>query len=72
MLNDDEVKELREFLAGLGAYLPENKMSYVWSLYKKVANSNEPQPCSCQSAAKLWVKALDTVRNYVKELDGQQ
>ena len=63
----EEYEELKGFITTLGMNLPEDKMTYVWYNYRRITNSTEPQPCGCQSAAGLWIKAIDTIRNYVKE-----
>jgi hypothetical protein len=62
----EEIAELKEFITNLGMNLPEDKLTYVWSNYKRIADVNEPQPCSCQSSSGLWIKAVDTIRNFVK------
>jgi hypothetical protein len=67
-LTEEEFKELEVVLNEIGAYLPENRMNYVWNTYRKVNNiHNEPQPCSCQSSAGLWVKAVNSLHAFVKE-----
>lgn len=63
----EELAELKEFITNLGMNLPEDKLTYVWSNYKRIAEVEEPQPCSCQSSSGLWIKAVDTIRNFVKD-----
>lgn len=63
----EEIAELKEFITNLGMNLPEDKMSYVWGNYKRIAGVEEPQPCSCQSSSGLWIKAVDTIRNFIKD-----
>ena len=63
----EELAELKEFITNLGMNLPEDKLTYVWENYKRITGANEPQPCSCQSSASLWIKAVDAIRTYVQE-----
>lgn len=72
MFEEKELEELKEFMDSLGANLPENKMGMVWNAYKKIAKSQEAQPCSCQSAARLWINALNVIKNYLTELNNEQ
>ena len=63
----EEIAELKEFITNLGLNLPENKLTYVWENYKRITGSTEQTPCSCQSSSGLWIKAVDTIRNFVKD-----
>lgn len=63
----EEFSSLKQTLEGIGNYLPDDKIGYIWDNYKKISGSNENQPCTCSSAAGLWRKAVDTIRTYIKE-----
>jgi hypothetical protein len=66
-LTEEQFKELDSVLTNeIGAYIPENRMNYIWAMYVTVAGVHEPQPCGCQSAAGLWVKAVNTLNEWVK------
>ena len=59
----DNIKEVKD-------YLPENLLPYIWDNYRIISgNIEEPRPCSCGSAAGLWIKAVDTIKNYIKEVE---
>ena len=64
---NEEFKEMVEFLSTITSHIPENKAGYVWHNYKLISGDNSNQPCTCGSAANHWRKAIDTMRNYVKE-----
>lgn len=49
--------------------IPESVLGVVWNAYQRIENTNEKQPCSCQSTAKYWIKAVEVIRNYIKEHD---
>ncbi len=62
----EEIAEMKDFITNLGLNLPEDKLTYVWSNYKRIVGVEEPQPCSCQSSSGLWIKAVNTIREFVK------
>jgi hypothetical protein len=64
LFDENEFKEIGEFLDSLGHHLPEHKMEQIWNWYKAITKSTEPKPCSCQSAAKLWIHAIDSIKNW--------
>lgn len=66
-LSQDEFIGLRDFVTSLGSYLPENKATYVWSMYNRLNNTNEPQPCTCASSGKLWKRAIDFLLQWVND-----
>lgn len=67
-LSEGEYNELVDKLKEVTNYLPEHLMSYVWSTYKRLANSNEPQPCGCASAGVHWKKAVDVLKDYINKV----
>ena len=67
-LTEIEFNELKEFTKTIGAYLPDNKATYVWSLYSKLNPNNVgPQPCTCPSSGALWKSAVDYLVNWVRD-----
>jgi len=65
----EEIQEMKEKMAGIGSYLPTNMTGYIWDKYKKISgNQTEPQPCTCKSSGRLWAKAVETVREYLKSV----
>jgi hypothetical protein len=66
-LTEQEFTELNLVLDAIGAYLPEDKMGYIWSNFNRVRNTNENQPCGCASAGGHWKRAVDHLRQWVKE-----
>lgn len=63
----EEFDTLKQTLEGIGNYLPDDKIGYIWSNYQKIAKTTENQPCTCSSAAGLWKKSVDTIRNYINQ-----
>jgi hypothetical protein len=66
-LTDDELKELKEFLSTLKDYMPEDKAPYVWDLFNRLRGENENRPCTCSSSGALWGRAIQYLRDYIKE-----
>lgn len=65
-----EFNELKTILESISTHIPNDKMGWVWSNYLKVTNTREPQPCSCGSAAGHWRRAVDGLRDFVKQVEG--
>lgn len=63
----EEYTELKEFIQSVGAYLPDNKATYTWSMFLKLSNHTEPQPCTCSSSGKHWKRAVDFIREWVNQ-----
>lgn len=66
LYTNEEFKELVQFAASITSHIPENKAGYVWHNYRKISGSNENSPCMCGSSAGLWRKAMETIREYIK------
>jgi hypothetical protein len=66
-----EVLELEEKMRDITTFIPDNQMGYVWSAYQRILNTTEPQPCGCRSASGLWIKAVDTIKQFLKENAGK-
>ena len=65
-LTPEQLQELKDTLSGIGAYLPENKVPYIWDTFNHVRDEQEPRPCTCASAAGHWKRAIDFLHDYVK------
>jgi len=66
-ITQQEYIDLRTFISTLGAYLPNDKAHYVWSMFNRLRNQNEPQPCMCGSAGGHWKRAIDFLTDWVNE-----
>jgi hypothetical protein len=50
--------------------IAENQMGIVWSLHNKINATSERQPCGCASASKHWIKAMESIRGFVRNVRG--
>jgi hypothetical protein len=67
---EEEYQKLKETVEGINNYLPDNLLPYIWDNYRIISgNIEEPRPCGCASAANHWIKAVDTIKNYIREVD---
>jgi hypothetical protein len=60
-----EYIELRQVMHTITTHIPNDRMGWVWSNHNKILKTNEGQPCSCGSAAGHWIRAADTIRNFI-------
>ena len=65
-LTEEQLKELKETLSGIGSYLPESKAGYIWNTFNHIRNEREPQPCMCGSAGGHWKRAVEFLNDYIK------
>jgi hypothetical protein len=65
-----EYIDLVETLQSITTHIPTDKMSWIWSNHNKISKTAEPQPCACGSAAGHWRRAVDTIRDFIKEVEG--
>lgn len=64
-----EVLDLEKEMRVIDTFIPDSKMGYVWNAYQRILNTTEPQPCGCRSAAGLWIKAVDTIKQFLRDND---
>jgi hypothetical protein len=64
-----EFNELKSIMETILTHIPNDKMGWVWSNHNKINNSNETQPCSCGSAASHWIRATNTIRDFITKVE---
>ena len=65
-LNPEALLQLKNELSQIGAYLPENKVPYIWDTFNHIRGEQEMRPCTCASAAGHWKRAIDFLHDYAK------
>jgi hypothetical protein len=69
---EEEYAELKTIVDSIQQHIPNDKMGWIWGNHNKISKTNEPQPCSCGSAAGHWRRAVDTIRNFILQVESQQ
>ena len=64
---DEEFNTLKERIGKITSFLPEGEMRYIWESVSRVRNESTPQPCSCKSSAGQWTRAVNDLRDFIKE-----
>lgn len=64
-----EYLELKQIMDTITTHIPTDKMSWVWNNHNRILNTKEPQPCSCGSAASHWLRAANTIRDFIKKVE---
>lgn len=68
---EGEFNTIKSEMEKIGIYLPTDKMSWMWSICTTIrGNTREPQPCSCKSSSGLWAGCANTIREYIKRVEG--
>jgi hypothetical protein len=65
----EEYIELVETIQSITTHIPNDKMGWIWSNHNKILKTNEGQPCSCGSAASHWKRAVQTIRDFIKQVE---
>jgi len=68
LFSEEEFTELKKTMESIGSYLPTDKTHFIWSNYLKITGKKEAKPCTCKSSANLWGKAVQTIRDYIKQV----
>jgi hypothetical protein len=68
---EDEYNELKLIMQDISTHIPNDRMGWLWGNHNKILNTNEPQPCSCGSAAANWKRAAETVRNFISQTEAK-
>ena len=63
----EEWTNLKNVMSSIHHHIPENHMGSIWNWFQKIGKHNRPRPCSCQSSAKYWIEAVNTINNFIKE-----
>lgn len=67
LFNPTEWTELKDAMNSIRDRIPENQMNRVWNSYQRISKDNSHQPCSCPSAAKYWITAVNVINDYIKQ-----
>jgi len=66
---DEQFKEIKDKINSVTNMIPASMATWIWNTYKDISGSREPQPCSCASSARLWRKATEEIRIFVRDND---
>ena len=66
-----EYVEVKTTIDAINQHIPNDKMGWIWGNHNRILGTNEPQPCSCGSAAANWIRAVGTIRNFVSQIESQ-
>jgi hypothetical protein len=62
---ETEYKELKQIMDAISTHIPNDRMGWVWGNHNRILRTNEGQPCSCGSAAAHWLRAANTIRDFI-------
>ena len=62
---EGEYIELKSIMKDITSHIPNDKMDWVWGNHNRILKTNEAQPGSCGRASNLWIRATETIRNFI-------
>ena len=68
-LNYEQYLEAKQRVEPIIEFIPENQLNWIWNTYKSISGSIENQPCACGSSAGLWGKAVNVIREWIKQME---
>jgi hypothetical protein len=63
---EDEFKELKGIIDTITTHIPNDRMGWIWGNHNRINKTSETQPCSCGSASSHWIRATETIREFVR------
>lgn len=64
-----EYIELKKIIDSISTHIPNDKMNWIWGNHNKILKTNEATPCSCGSASAHWIRAVNTIRDFVTKVE---
>jgi hypothetical protein len=69
-LSFEDYQKVNQIVSEVSTNIPPNYINAVWHYHNAILGTKENKPCSCASSAKHWIRAMETLRNYVKRVNG--
>ena len=66
-LTEEEAEQVAMILAEVKDRLPEGHAPFLWTMFNKVRNQTEPQPCTCASSGAHWGRCVNELRAWLKQ-----
>jgi hypothetical protein len=66
-LSREEYQRLKDVIRNVNQHLPENQAPFVWDMFNRLRGMNETRPCTCASAGSHWARAVEHLRNWLKD-----
>ena len=71
-LSLEEFQRLKAEMSTISTFLPEGQMRYIWEIVSRIRGGKPvPQPCACKSSAGQWVRAINELKEFVKQKDSE-
>jgi hypothetical protein len=46
-----------------------NTPAIIWNSFKKLSNTDIPQPCTCKSTIKYWIDAVNELQGFIEHVE---
>lgn len=69
-LTEEDFQKVNQIVNEVTTTIPNHYIDLVWHYHNAILGTKERQPCKCASSGALWAKGMETLRNYVKRVNG--
>jgi len=64
-LTVEEFQQVKDVVARVVDRLPEHDAPFIWTMFNKLRDEREPQPCTCASSGAHWGRAIGYLREWL-------
>jgi hypothetical protein len=64
-LTREEFEQVKDVVSRVVDRLPEHDAPFIWTIFNKLRNATEPQPCTCASSGAHWGRAIGHLREWL-------
>lgn len=64
-----QLQEIKTRIDKIGVNLSRDDANWAWGVYTDIIQKAEKKPCMCGSSAHHWRRAVETIREFVKDVN---
>jgi len=71
---ETEYTEMYKVVKPITGEIPShgNTPAIIWNSFKKLSNTDVPQPCTCRSTIKYWIEAVNELQGFIEHVERKQ
>lgn len=61
----EEFQQVKDVVSRVVDRLSEGDAPFIWTMFNKLRDEREPQPCTCASSGAHWGRAISYLREWL-------